>query len=129
MTIMDNFDHYEFSESSSAPDSDLFIPDTPTPPVGSSVSYSRKRKVTAMTTWDYSRPAKPNEPERSRDGRNRIFYCKLCLNPSYSCKASPPRDIISVIGIKLELLIPKPRPKGSGKTVHRIYGLWLKKRT
>ncbi|KAK9349635.1 hypothetical protein V1523DRAFT_176480 [Lipomyces doorenjongii] len=40
-----------------------------------------------MTTWDYSRPAKPNEPERSTDGRNRIFYCKLCLNPSYSCQS------------------------------------------
>ncbi|KAK9319971.1 hypothetical protein V1517DRAFT_19838 [Lipomyces orientalis] len=65
MTIMDNFDHYEFSESSSAPDSDVFMPDTPTPPEGSSVSYNRKRK----------------------DGRNRIFYCKLCLNPSYSCQS------------------------------------------
>ncbi|KAJ8102358.1 hypothetical protein POJ06DRAFT_249498, partial [Lipomyces tetrasporus] len=39
-----------------------------------------------MTTWDYSRPAKPNESERSTDGRNKIFYCKLCLNPSYSCQ-------------------------------------------
>ncbi|KAK9327699.1 hypothetical protein V1520DRAFT_30194 [Lipomyces starkeyi] len=40
-----------------------------------------------MTTLDYSRPAKPDEPVRSTDGRNRIFYCKLCLNPSYSCQS------------------------------------------
>ncbi|KAJ8098531.1 hypothetical protein POJ06DRAFT_257294 [Lipomyces tetrasporus] len=30
-----------------------------------------------MTTWDYSRPAKPNESERSTDGRNKFFYCNL----------------------------------------------------
>ncbi|KAK9334683.1 hypothetical protein V1521DRAFT_150226 [Lipomyces starkeyi] len=83
---MDNFDH-EFSESSSTPDSDVFLPETPTPSEGSSASYSRKRKLTAMTTLDYSRPAKPDEPVRSTDGRNRIFYCKLCLNPSYSCQS------------------------------------------
>ncbi|KAK9320273.1 hypothetical protein V1517DRAFT_329795 [Lipomyces orientalis] len=78
---MDNFDHYELSESSSAPDSDVFMPNTPTPPEGSS------SLLTAITTWAYSRPGKPNEPKRSGDGRNRIFYCKLCLNPSYSCQS------------------------------------------
>ena len=49
-----------------------------------SSSTVRKRSITATSSWDYARKPKDKEPERAEKGRNRIFYCKICLDPLYS---------------------------------------------
>jgi len=41
---------------------------------------------TATKTWAYAR--EPRDGELEKQGKNRIFYCKYCLDPLYSTLAS-----------------------------------------
>lgn len=51
----------------------------------------RKRKRTALNTWQYARPPKSGEPERKPDGKKqRIWYCGLhgCQDPVFKCEST-----------------------------------------
>jgi hypothetical protein len=87
LIMSDNSDN---NITSSTLDSELFTSDqylesTPSKLSSSTTTTRRKRKLTAKTTWDYAQDPKPKEPKWSANGCNKIFYCKLCVNPSYNC--------------------------------------------
>src|SRR5947208_7810174 len=58
--------------------------------LGNSESPVAKRKcsVVAIPTWDHARPAKVGEAQHSSNGRDKIWWCSYCVNPTYSCAST-----------------------------------------
>jgi hypothetical protein len=52
----------------------------------SDIESRKSRKRTALATWDHTRLPCNSEPEYK--GKDRMFYCKYCENPSYGCQSS-----------------------------------------
>ena len=46
----------------------------------------KSRKRSAHTTWAHTRTLQDQEPEYQ--GKNRLFYCKYCIDESYSTLVS-----------------------------------------
>jgi len=61
---------------------------------------TRKRKQTATTTWQHSRPPKPGETLRDRHG-NRLFYCQYCPQ-NYGSLTSVRKHLSSEHGIDVD---------------------------
>jgi len=72
------------TEMSSLADSSILSPLPTQEP--SDIASRQSRKRTALATWDHTRPPHNLEPEYK--GKDRIFYCKYCENPSYGCQSS-----------------------------------------
>jgi hypothetical protein len=57
-------------------------------PNNSFTKAKRKRSIAAISTWDHARPPKTGEAERSSNGRNKLWWCSYCANPTYSCAST-----------------------------------------
>ncbi len=54
----------------------------------SSIPSKRKRVRTTESTWEHTRKPEGSEPERAGQKKDLVFYCKYCINPSYSTYVS-----------------------------------------
>lgn len=64
---------------------------------------TRKRKATA-NTWTHARAPRDSEPVRCARKNEKIYYCKHCVNPTYSTTVSTTfrHHLLRVHGIELE---------------------------
>ena len=73
-------------------DSELYScdrnPDSSQFPNNSFTKAKRKRSIAAISTWDHARPPKTGEAERSSNGRDKLWWCSYCANPTYSCAST-----------------------------------------
>src|SRR4051812_47446247 len=64
---------------------------SPTPETFSQAStpttQKRKRKLTALSTWDHSRKPEDHEPERAHDGQ-KLWYCCHCVGKLYATQST-----------------------------------------
>jgi hypothetical protein len=64
---------------------------------------NRKRKTTA-NTWVHARDPKGSEPARCERKNEKIYYCKYCVDPTYSTTVSTTfrYHLLSTHGIELD---------------------------
>jgi hAT family C-terminal dimerisation region len=98
-----DYDAYRTRELSAPSTVDL-APTTSTIPNSSlSNQGSRKRKTTA-NTWTHAREPRSSEPARCARRNEKIYYCKYCVDPTYSTTVSTTfrYHLLSIHGIELE---------------------------
>ena len=79
----------------------------------SSTFTKRKRVRTTDATWEHARKPQGSEPERSGPKKDLVFYCKYCINPSYSTYVSTTfrHHLLKAHSIEVESSVTNPVKK------------------
>lgn len=84
-----------------------------TPKTLSSISQKRKRVRTTDSSWKRTCNPQDSEPERAGQKKDLVYYCKYCVDPSYSTYVSTTfrNHLLKVHSIEAESLEAHPVKK------------------
>jgi hypothetical protein len=79
-------------------------PSTSTRPNSSLSNQGSRKRKTTVNTWTHAREPRGSEPARCARRNEKIYYCKYCVDPTYSTTVSTTfrYHLLSIHGIELD---------------------------